>query len=344
MDPSRVADEITALSRSGGFLLAHLLTSRLAEHPVDTGPEEWAHSMPRSLADAVAEDLTALATEPAGITVSRGETARAMLGALPYAAGSGFPADIWAVAATAMAPTDPVDVDDVYALLPDIGRYVIVDGEGGVATYRLAHPQLVTALALATDGQLVALAKALTDRYLTLLREGMPPPGHPYLWQYTWRHCSDAGIAGIAALRELVDMDTNAFEPDLALSLNNLSNRQSDAGDGSGALASITEAVTIYRRLAAGNPARHDPDLAQSLNNLSVRQADAGDGPAALASITDAVTIHRRLAAANPARYKPALLHSLDVVMWIGDRFGEAEFSRPARSSIVGLGMDPDPS
>jgi hypothetical protein len=41
------------------------------------------------------------------------------------------------------------------------------------------------------------------------------------------------------------------FLPDLASSLNNLSVRQSDTGDRTGALTSITEAVTHYRALAA---------------------------------------------------------------------------------------------
>ena len=73
------------------------------------------------------------------------------------------------------------------------------------------------------------------------------------------------------------------------MSLNNLSNRQTDTGDRDAALASITEAVDIRRRLAAANPAAYLPDLARSLNNLSNQQTDTGDRDAALASITEAV-------------------------------------------------------
>ena len=58
------------------------------------------------------------------------------------------------------------------------------------------------------------------------------------------------------------------FAPDLATSLNNLSNRLSDAGDGTGALAAIREAVEIRRRLAQDNPARFAPDLERSLRAL----------------------------------------------------------------------------
>ena len=55
------------------------------------------------------------------------------------------------------------------------------------------------------------------------------------------------------------------FARDLALSLNNLSLRLSDAGDGEGALAAIREAADIYRRLAEDNPARFAPALERSL-------------------------------------------------------------------------------
>ena len=41
-------------------------------------------------------------------------------------------------------------------------------------------------------------------------------------------------------------------------------------------LAAIEEAVGVYRRLAAANPAAYEPDLATSLNNLSVRLGEAG--------------------------------------------------------------------
>ena len=46
------------------------------------------------------------------------------------------------------------------------------------------------------------------------------------------------------------------------MSLNNLSNRRAELGDRAGALAAIDEAVTLYRELAAANPAAFTPDLA----------------------------------------------------------------------------------
>jgi hypothetical protein len=40
-------------------------------------------------------------------------------------------------------------------------------------------------------------------------------------------------------------------------------------------LAAIEEAVGVFRRLAAANPAAYEPNLIQSLHNLSVRLAEA---------------------------------------------------------------------
>jgi hypothetical protein len=96
------------------------------------------------------------------------------------------------------------------------------------------------------------------------------------------------------------------------MSLNNLSNRQSETGDRDAALASITEATGHYRQLAQASPATYLPDLAASLNNLSNRQSETGDRDAALASITQAVTIRRQLAQASPATYLPDLAASLN--------------------------------
>ena len=69
--------------------------------------------------------------------------------------------------------------------------------------------------------------------------------------------------------RRLAAPEPAAYEPDLAMALNNLSNRLAEAGRRDDALAAIEEAVEIRRRLAAANPAAYEPDLAMALNNLS---------------------------------------------------------------------------
>ncbi|MEV7444242.1 tetratricopeptide repeat protein, partial [Streptomyces sp. NPDC091204] len=78
------------------------------------------------------------------------------------------------------------------------------------------------------------------------------------------------------------------------------------------ALTTITEAVTIRRRLVRDNPAAYLPDLASSLTNLANLQAQNGDRPGALTTITEAVTIRRRLVRDNPAAYLPDLASSLN--------------------------------
>ena len=96
--------------------------------------------------------------------------------------------------------------------------------------------------------------------------------------------------------------------------LNNLSNDYAAAGRDAEAMEASEEAMTIYRRLAAANPARHEPDLVSSLNTWSNSLSAAGRGAEAMEASEEAVTIYRRLAAANPARYEPKLALSLGTV------------------------------
>jgi tetratricopeptide (TPR) repeat protein len=98
----------------------------------------------------------------------------------------------------------------------------------------------------------------------------------------------------------------------LAELLDRVGNRQGDAGDRDGALASSTEAVQHYRALAETSPAAYLPDLAASLTNLSLRQGDAGDRDGALASSTEAVQHYRALAETRPAVFLPGLAMALN--------------------------------
>ena len=105
--------------------------------------------------------------------------------------------------------------------------------------------------------------------------------------------------------------------PDLAGSLNNLSNCLSDAKDTAGALAAIREAVATWRRLAEAQPTRYQQDLAGSLNNMATCLSDAGDKHGALEAIREATAIYRSLAEVRPARYEPDLARSLAILAWI---------------------------
>ncbi|MBW2644877.1 MAG: tetratricopeptide repeat protein [Deltaproteobacteria bacterium] len=94
--------------------------------------------------------------------------------------------------------------------------------------------------------------------------------------------------------------------------LNNLSNHLRDAGDNTGALKAIREAVEVYRRLSKTNPVRYEPNLAIARNNLSNHLRDVGDNTGALKAIREAVEVYRRLSKTNPARYEPGLSMGLN--------------------------------
>ena len=114
------------------------------------------------------------------------------------------------------------------------------------------------------------------------------------------RHDEALAAAGeaVAVYRRLAATDPAAYESDLATSLNNLSAEvvrgqealfasldnvwdmldlaaQHQEAQHQEALDPIEEAVAIYRRLAAANPAAYEPDLAASLNQLSVLEQPA---------------------------------------------------------------------
>jgi len=139
----------------------------------------------------------------------------------------------------------------------------------------------------------------------------------------------------------LAEENPAAFNPSLAMSLNNLSVQLADVGDREGALTAIREAVGIYRGLAEKNPAAFNPDLAMSLDNLSGCLAEVGDREGALEAILEAVGIRYRLAEENPAAFNPDLaasLNNLSVQLAdVGDREGAVEAIREAVGIYRGL-------
>ncbi|MBU0717425.1 MAG: tetratricopeptide repeat protein [Planctomycetes bacterium] len=78
--------------------------------------------------------------------------------------------------------------------------------------------------------------------------------------------------------RTLAEARPDAFLPDLAGSLNNLSNRLSALGRREEAFEACNEAVGHYRTLAEARTDAFLPDLAISLNNLSSHLSALGQG------------------------------------------------------------------
>jgi hypothetical protein len=240
MDTAAVAEAIIHLARQEGeglFLLARVITSQLRAEPLDTSQPGWEARLSRSVEAAFTRDIERIPP------LRRDDTdlpaaARELLTALAWSYGAGLPTDIWAVIATALSATQvQYGRDDVYWLLGHAGRYIVEDGEGEHAVYRLSHQRLVEHLhprpapaEIDTAQQQAApVATALIDRYRALLASGLEPETPTYLWRYVWRHCADAGPVGIDALRQLAATNP-AFLNDLASALNNLGNRYSEIG------------------------------------------------------------------------------------------------------------------
>ncbi|MGH8907964.1 MAG: hypothetical protein ACRD0K_15970 [Egibacteraceae bacterium] len=115
-----------------------------------------------------------------------------------------------------------------------------------------------------------------------------------------------------------------------------MSKAQRETGDRDDVLATITEAVEIYRNLVQENPAAWLPDLALSLNNLSLQQAEAGDLAGALASVIEAVDIRRELVRDNPDAFLPALADSLKVLSLYQAEAGDRDGAMDTITEAVG--------
>ncbi|MFJ5893384.1 tetratricopeptide repeat protein [Streptomyces californicus] len=121
--------------------------------------------------------------------------------------------------------------------------------------------------------------------------------------------------------RALAEANPDAYLPDLAGALNNLSVRLGEAGRRAEGLDAIEEAVRHYRALAEVDPDAYLPDLAGALNNLSTRLGEAGRRAEGLEAVEEAVTIRRALAEVDPDAYLPDLAMALNN---LSVRLGEA--------------------
>jgi hypothetical protein len=120
--------------------------------------------------------------------------------------------------------------------------------------------------------------------------------------------------------RLLAQQRPDAFNPDLAMSLDNLGNRLSELGRREDALNATYEAVQIQRLLAQQRPDAFNPNLALSLNNLGIRLSDLGRREDALNATNEAVQIRRLLAQQRPDAFNPDLASSLNN---LGNRLSE---------------------
>lgn len=226
MDPAAVAGHLaeqTSMTGSEPFLLARLVTDQLRAAPVDTSGSGWQQQVSHSIEDAFDADL-AQVHAPAGATAeSAGEAARILLTVLTWSLGAGLPEDEWLACANAIAGDSTFGRDDVSWVLDELGRYIVQDGEGGVAVYRIAHqsladhirPPFAASYQQPFDPDARAIAAALLTRYQMLLAQGVPLDAPAYLWRYAWRHAAIAGLSGLEMLRDLA-ADQPGLLPDVA--------------------------------------------------------------------------------------------------------------------------------
>ncbi|WP_235216713.1 tetratricopeptide repeat protein [Archangium violaceum] len=130
----------------------------------------------------------------------------------------------------------------------------------------------------------------------------------------------EAARKAVELKRALAERNPDAFQHDLAGTLNNLGTMLSELGKRAEALEATREAVEVYRALAERNPDAFGPDLAMSLNNLGNRLSELGRRAEALEAAREAVELRRAQADSNPDSFGPDLAMSLNN---LGSRLSE---------------------
>ncbi|MFE2997231.1 tetratricopeptide repeat-containing serine protease family protein [Nocardia sp. NPDC059246] len=252
-------------------------------HTLDPGPDYWNPLRPDPLADQLLADLDVL------------------------------PLLTMTIARNAIEQADHHTIDRLLAELTRASA-----ATGGMATQAL-NELLHHLLGDILDTTLAAPESPLAQRLTTALQQSpVPDTAATTVDQLPEHSLAFADLAHLLTAqavdhyRACTATEPDSFMPDLAGSLNNLSNRLADVGRREDALTTVEESVTVYRGLATARPDAFLPDLATSLNNLSNRLADVGRREDALTTIEESVTIRRGLATARPDAFLPDLAMSLN--------------------------------
>ena len=100
--------------------------------------------------------------------------------------------------------------------------------------------------------------------------------------------------------RRLVLARPDAFEPELAGTLNHLAVLLARSGRWEEALAGIGESVGVYRRLVLARPDAFEPELVGTLNHRAILLAHLGRGDDALDAVEEAMRRMLRLLERRP--------------------------------------------
>ena len=116
----------------------------------------------------------------------------------------------------------------------------------------------------------------------------------------------------LVTYRALATKNPQAYNPDLAGTLNNLGLLLSNNNEIKQAKDCYQEALDIKRDLAKKNPQAYNPDLAMILNNLANLLSNNNEIKQAQIYYQEALDIRRELATKNPQAYNPDLAMTLN--------------------------------
>ena len=156
-----------------------------------------------------------------------------------------------------------------------------------------------TAVRVATQseypGPLLAALTALVERAdVTSDRLAAISEAIPEQTQVLARFAVGIGLRLVADRERLAQASPDAYLPDLASSLNNLSVRLGEAGRRAEGLAAIERAVVISGDLVARYPQAFEPDLARVLADLGDQREATGDPVGAVEPLLRAVALAER--------------------------------------------------
>ncbi|MFI6094157.1 hypothetical protein ACIA8G_01285 [Lentzea sp. NPDC051213] len=233
--------------------------------------------------------------------------ARPLLTALTWSFGAGFPEAEWIAVAEALSGTR-FGRDEITAVLTELGRHIVQDGEEGTAVFKLTHqtfadhlrPQFTPSRAAVFAPDAEKVACALIKLYRERMEAGVPPDVPGYLWKYAWRHCGHAGEKALVGLRALAEMNAMLL-PDVALAATTTANELTHWGRGDDAISPLEEAAANFRVLVP-TTRMYLADLADVLNKLGQRFREAGRLQQAVAPAEESVVRYRELVAATPTK------------------------------------------
>ena len=153
-----------------------------------------------------------------------------------------------------------------------------------------------------------ALLKGLADTLQT--KEAIEEYAYFALNQKMYKEAETYYLKYKEILERLAQSNPQAYEPDLAMSYNNLAILYSDTQRFSDSEAMYKQSLEICERLAKSNPQAYEPDLAQSYYNLAILYSDTQRFSESEAMHKQALEICEHLAQSNPQAYEPYLAGS----------------------------------